>query len=117
MCIAEEIRISVVIAIEIGIHASTTLGIDTARGSSGSLCPGIALDHLGNHNPTCKRGGDVVTHHNHLRNGIVEFCQHAHFGMRVESGSGITPTEAVPGQQMYLSSIGRERTMLPLTSQ
>ena len=56
-----------------------------------ALCPGLALDHLGNHATTCKRGGDVVIHHNHLRNVIVEFCNHAHLGVRVESGSGITP--------------------------
>eukprot|EP00731_Ephydatia_muelleri_P014233 Em0007g1543a len=29
--------------------------------------------------------------HNHLRNVIVEFCHRAHLGVRVESGSGITP--------------------------
>ena len=28
------------------------LGMDTARGSSYSLCPGTALDHLGNHATT-----------------------------------------------------------------
>ena len=65
--------------------------MDTARGSSCSLCPGIALDRLGNHATTCKRGGDVVTHHNHLRNVLVEFYHRAHLGVRVESGSGLTP--------------------------
>ena len=65
--------------------------MDTARGSSCSLCPGIALDRLGNHASTCKRGGDVVTRHNHLRNVLVEFCHRAHLGVRVESGSGLTP--------------------------
>eukprot|EP00731_Ephydatia_muelleri_P000760 Em0001g760a len=50
-----------------------------------------ALDRLGNHATTCKQGGDVVTRHNHLRNVIVEFCHRAHLGVRVESGSGITP--------------------------
>ena len=31
------------------------------------------------------------TRHNHLRNVIVKFCHRAHLGVRVESGSGITP--------------------------
>eukprot|EP00731_Ephydatia_muelleri_P017572 Em0010g670a len=76
---------------ELQISIQWWLGIDTARGSSCSLCPGLALDRLGNHSTTCKRGGDVVTRHNHLRNVIVEFCHRAHLGVRVESGSGITP--------------------------
>ncbi|KAL5494022.1 hypothetical protein EMCRGX_G015291 [Ephydatia muelleri] len=79
---------------KLGSRLATSLGsqrIDTARGSSCSLCPGLALDRLGNHVTTCKRGGDVVTRHNHLRNVIVEFCHLAHLGVKVESGSGITP--------------------------
>ena len=66
--------------------------MDTTRGSLCSLCPGIVLDRLGNHASTCKRGGDVVTHHNHLRNVLVEFCHRAHLGVRVESGSGLHQT-------------------------
>ena len=61
------------------------------RGSSCSLCPGIALDHLGNHATTCKRGGDVVAHHNHLHNVVVEFYHCVYLGVRVESGSTIAP--------------------------
>ena len=76
---------------ELQISIQWWLGIDTARGSSCLLCPGLALDRLGNHATTCKRGGDVVTRHNHLHNVIVEFCHRAHLGVRVESGSGITP--------------------------
>ena len=44
-----------------------------------------------NHATTCKWGGDVVAHHNHLHNVVAEFCYCAHLGVRVESGSGITP--------------------------
>ncbi|KAL5482162.1 hypothetical protein EMCRGX_G022456 [Ephydatia muelleri] len=76
---------------ELQISIQWWLGIDTARGSSCSLCPGLALDRLGSHATTCKRGGDVVTRHNHLCNVIVEFCHCAHLGVRVELGSGITP--------------------------
>ena len=92
--------------------------MDTARGSSCSLCPGIALDRLGNHGPTCKQGGDVVTRHNHLHNVLVEFCHRAHLGVRVESGSGLTSdlSHTRPADvHVYLSSIEREGNMLPLT--
>ena len=47
------------------------LGMDMARVSS---CPGTALDRLGNHATTCKRGGDVVTYLNHLRSVFYYFC-------------------------------------------
>ena len=40
------------------------LGLDTSHRSQCALCPGIALDPLGHHAITCKRGGDVVTSHN-----------------------------------------------------
>ena len=63
--------------------------MDTARGTSCSLCPDTALDQLGNHAATCKRG--VVSRHNRLRDLVLEFCRHAHQVVRVEKGSGLTP--------------------------
>ncbi|KAL5515639.1 hypothetical protein EMCRGX_G000834 [Ephydatia muelleri] len=48
------------------------LGLDTSLGSQCALCPGIALDPLGHHAITCKRGGDVVTRHNTLRDALAE---------------------------------------------
>ena len=63
--------------------------MDMARVSS---CPGTALDHLGNHATICKRGGDVVTHHNHLCSFfLIYFCHCANLGVRMKSGSGLTP--------------------------
>ena len=38
---------------ELQISIQWWLRIDTARGSSCSLCPGLALEHLGNHATTC----------------------------------------------------------------
>ena len=35
------------------------------------LCPNCALDSLGYHCDTCKRGGDVTTRHNTVRNGAL----------------------------------------------
>ena len=64
------------------------LGVDTARET---LCPDTALDQLGNHAATCKRGGDVVSRHNRLRYLVLEFCRRAHQVVRVEKGSGLTP--------------------------
>ena len=57
--------------------------------SLGSRCPhcGHALDPLGHHALTCKHGGDVVVHHNGLRN-VLQFCHRACFGGQVEVGSG-----------------------------
>ena len=36
------------------------LGLDTSGGSMCLLCPDTALDTLGHHAVTCRRGGDVV---------------------------------------------------------
>ena len=50
-----------------------------------------ALDPLGHHAVTCRRGGDVVTRHNQLRDVIVDFCHSARLGVKVEVGSRLTP--------------------------
>ena len=61
--------------------------MDTAREAAYSLCPDTTLDG----SATCKRGGDVVSRHNCLRDLVLEFCRCAHQVMRVEKGSGLTP--------------------------
>ena len=66
------------------------LGLDTSQGSQCALCPGIALDPLGHHAITCKRGGDVVTRHNTLRDVLAEICHRAHLGVQVEAGNDLT---------------------------
>ena len=55
---------------------------------------------------------------NHLCNMFVEFCHHAHLGVRLESGNSLTPdlSHTWPADVQYLSSIGREGNMLSLTS-
>ena len=65
--------------------------MDISRGLSCSLCPNTALDLLGHHAVTCKKGGDVVTRHNRLRDVFVDFCHQAHLGVHVEVGSNLTP--------------------------
>ena len=67
---------------------SRWLGVDTARETSGSL--DTALDRLGNHAAIFKRGGDVVSHHNRLRDLVLEFCRRAHQVVRVQKDSGLT---------------------------
>lgn len=53
-------------------------------------CPGRVLGRLGHHALTCKRGGDVVTHHNKLRDTLAETCRRAHLNIKVEAGSNFT---------------------------
>ena len=92
--------LSVVPSVELGLHLDPHefcvgirwwLGLDISRGLSCSLCPNTALDLLGHHAVTCKKGGDVVTRHNQLRDVFVDFCHQAHLGVHVEVGSNLTP--------------------------
>ena len=62
--------------------------MDTSQGSQCALWPGNALDLLGHHATTCKRGGDVVVQHNTLRDVLVaETC---HLGIQVEASNDLT---------------------------
>ena len=92
--------LSVVPSIGLGLHLDPNelqiavkwwLGLDTSRGSSCGLCPDVALDPLGHHAATCRRGGDVVIRHNRLRDVFLSFCHQAHIAARLEAGSGLTP--------------------------
>ena len=64
--------------------------MDTSQGSQCALCPNNALDPLGHHAITCKRGGDVVARHNTLRDVLAETCHRAHLGIQVEAGNDLT---------------------------
>ena len=66
------------------------LGLKTTA-SCCLLCPEIALDSLGHHALSCRRGGDVVLRHNQLRDVFVDFCHKANLGVRIEAGSALTP--------------------------
>ena len=92
--------ISVVLSVSLGPHLDPIefevaikwwLSIDAFRGSLCSLCPDVALDPLGHHAVSCKQGGDAVIRHNQLRDTFAEACHHAHFAVRIEMGSGLTP--------------------------
>ena len=48
------------------------------------------LDPLGHHALTCKRGGDVVSCNNKLRDTRAEACRRAHLSVKVEAGSNLT---------------------------
>ena len=73
------------------------LGLDTSQRSQCALCPGIALDPLGHHAITCKRGGDVVTRHNTLRDVLAEICHRAHLGVQVEAGNDLNADHSHTG--------------------
>ena len=69
------------------------LGLKTTRASSCCLlCAEIALDLLGHHALSCRRGGDVVLRHNQLRDIFVDFCHKANLSVKVEAGSTLTLT-------------------------
>ena len=71
--------------------------MDTSGGSLCSLCPEVALDPLGHHAVSCKRGGDAVIRHNQLRDVFAEACRRAHFPVRIEMvvGSLLTTTTLI----------------------
>ena len=52
------------------------------------LCPNCALDPLGYHCVTCKRGGDITTRHNTLRNVVYSTFQRAGLSAHLEVGCG-----------------------------
>ena len=66
------------------------LGLEVSYGSCCPPCPEIALDPLGHHAVTCKRGGDVVSRHNKLRDDLAESCRLAHLGIQMEMGRNVT---------------------------
>ena len=76
---------------ELQIAVKWWLGLDTSRGSSCALCPDVALDPLGHHAATCRRGGDVVICHNRLRDVFLSFYHQAHLAARLEAESSLTP--------------------------
>ena len=66
------------------------LGLDTSPGSPPcALCPEHALDPLGHHALTCKRGGDAVSRHNKLRDVVLQTCHRACISAKAEAGSGL----------------------------
>ena len=65
------------------------LGIDMFGGSGCPSCSTQSLDPLGHHALTCRYNGDVVSHHNQLRNTFFESCRQAGVGGQMEVGSGL----------------------------
>ena len=90
------------------------LGMDTSGGSlCRSLCPGVTLDPLGHHAVSCKRGGDAVIWH--IRDVFAEACHRAHFPVRIEMGSGLTPDH---NHSRHADVVGKRKAskLLPLHS-
>ena len=91
--------LSVIPSVGLGLHLDPEecrtalkwwLGIETAHSSNCALCPHSALDPLGHHAATCKRGGDAFLRHNKLRDILVESFHRAHIRVQVEAGSSLS---------------------------
>ena len=78
--------------------------------------PNCALDPLGYHCVTCKRGVDITTRHNTLRNVVYSIFQRAGLSAHLEVGCGYGD-KTIPGhdQQTSLLPIGIVGPQLPLT--
>ena len=48
-----------------------------------------SLDYFGDHALTCRKGPDVVTRHNRIRDTVFELCQRACLGAQLEAGSSL----------------------------
>ena len=112
--------LSVVPSAALGLHLEPNeflvalkwwLGHDLSRGSLCPLCPDTALDPLGHHAVTCRRGGDVVMRHNRLLDVIVDFCRSARLGVKVEVGSRLTPDlRQTRPADVFGSGLGERKT-------
>ena len=54
-----------------------------------SMCP-FCLDTHGHYAVTCMHGGDVVIHHNNLRDEEYDLCHCVHLSVSVETCHGLT---------------------------
>ena len=72
--------------------------MDTSSQLHYPYCPDHQLDPLGHHAVTCKGGGDVVVHHNALRDVFAQFCHRARLSGQLEVGheSGGDSTNSRP---------------------
>ena len=81
------------------------------------LCPDTALDTLGHHAVTYRRGGDVVTRHNCLRDTFVHLCRNAHLSVQVEVGNNLTSHWTTPARLTSWWAIGIGGNLLHMTLQ
>ena len=93
------------------------LGLETTTASCCLLCPEIALDPLGHHALSCRRGGDVVLRHNQLRDVFVDICHKANLGVRIEAGSALTPdlSRSRPADALVTNWIGGSSAAFDVT--
>ena len=61
----------------------------TSDGSHCPYCPDKSLDPFGHHALTCKRGPDVISRHNIMRDTIYDICRRAALNPVLEQGAGI----------------------------
>jgi hypothetical protein len=73
---------------EVQILVKLRLGLPVAtEGATCPLCPGKALDPQGHHALTCRRGPDVTSRHNSLRNTVFNTCRRGLLNPILEQGA------------------------------
>ena len=65
------------------------LGLPACQGQICPQCSSHSLDYFGHHALTGRKGPDVVTHHNRIRDTIFELCQLACLGAQLEARSSL----------------------------
>ena len=65
-------------------------------GASCSRCKNHALDPVGHHALTCKRGPYVTARHNALRDCLAGYCRRAHLNPTLEAGAGLDDRQTRP---------------------
>ena len=74
------------------VQTLVKLRLGLELGNAGDMCPYCpdkVLDALGHHAVTCKRGPDVVSRHNVIRNTIHDVCRRAALSPILEQGAGL----------------------------
>ena len=65
------------------------LGLPTSQGQVCPQCSSHFLDYFGHRALTCRKGPDVVTRHNTIRDTVFELCQRACLEAQLEAGSSL----------------------------
>ena len=91
------------------------LGLPTSQGQVCPQCSSYSLDYFGHDALTCRKGPDVVTRHNRIRDTVFELCQRACLGAQLETGSSLGHEERQTRPADILVLTGSWDNLLQLT--